>query len=54
LDYDKESGQPKGYGILEFTDSDAAASAVRNLNSIELNGRQLRADYSNDNRSGLG
>jgi cleavage stimulation factor subunit 2 len=54
LVYDKESGQPKGYGFLEFTDSDAAASAVRNLNSVELNGRQLRVDYSNDNRSGLG
>lgn len=51
LVYDKESGQPKGYGFLEFTDTDAAASAVRNLNNHDLNGRQLRVDYSNDNRS---
>jgi cleavage stimulation factor subunit 2 len=54
LVYDKESGQPKGYGFLEFTDADAASSAVRNLNNMELNGRQLRVDYSNDNRSGMG
>lgn len=49
LVHDKETGKPKGFGFLEYTDTDAAASAVRNLNSFQLQGRELKVDYSNDN-----
>ena len=49
LVHDKETGKPKGFGFLEYTDVDAAASAVRNLNSFQLQGRELKVDYSNDN-----
>lgn len=33
---------------MEFQDADAAASAVRNLNEHEINGRKLRVDWSNE------
>lgn len=52
LVYDKETSRPKGFGFLEYTDTDAAASAVRNLNEFEIMGRTLRVDYSNDNGGG--
>ncbi|KAK4574070.1 hypothetical protein LTR86_001831 [Recurvomyces mirabilis] len=54
LVYDKETQRPKGFGFLEYTDVDAAASAVRNLNEFEIMGRTLRVDYSNDNGGGKG
>ena len=46
---DRENGQPKGFGFATFQDTDAAASAVRNLNNHEFMGRTLRVDYSNEN-----
>ncbi|UYV67701.1 K02A2.6-like [Cordylochernes scorpioides] len=44
LVYDRETGKPKGYGFCEYKDVDTAASAMRNLNAYELNGRALRVD----------
>ncbi|KAK5170794.1 hypothetical protein BJ546DRAFT_1026659 [Cryomyces antarcticus] len=49
--HDKETGRPKGFGFLQYSDADAAASAVRNLNDFELMGRKLRVDFSNDGGS---
>ncbi|KAL3321208.1 Cleavage stimulation factor subunit 2 [Cichlidogyrus casuarinus] len=40
--YDRESGKPKGYGFCEYENTAIAASALRNLQSIEFNGRPLR------------
>ena len=46
LVYDNDTGRPKGFGFAEFADTDAAASAVRNLNNFEVMGRELRVDFS--------
>ena len=46
LVYDTDTGRPKGFGFAEFTDTDAAASAVRNLDKYQVGGRELRVDFS--------
>ncbi|KAI4153964.1 MAG: hypothetical protein LQ340_001970 [Diploschistes diacapsis] len=46
LVYDSDTGRPKGFGFAEFSDADAAASAVRNLDKYQIQGRELRVDYS--------
>ena len=42
--YDRETGNPKGYGFAEYSDIEMAQSAIRNLNGYEFNGRTLRVD----------
>jgi cleavage stimulation factor subunit 2 len=43
---DRDSGRSRGYGFCEYEDADTAASAVRNLNGYEINGRSMRVDFS--------
>lgn len=42
--YDRETGNPKGYGFAEYLDMEMAQTAIRNLNGREFNGRILRVD----------
>ena len=42
---DSATGKPKGFGFADFADADAAASAVRNLNDYEIQGRKIRVDW---------
>lgn len=49
---DRETGKPKGYGFCEYRDEETAASARRNLQGYEVNGRQLRVDYA-ENAKGV-
>jgi len=42
--FDRETGNPKGYGFAEYSDADMAQSAIRNLNGFEFGGRTLRVD----------
>jgi len=44
LVFDRETGKPKGYGFCEYRDQETAQSAIRNLQNVEMNGRNLRVD----------
>ncbi|KAE8271113.1 hypothetical protein A4X09_0g1231 [Tilletia walkeri] len=46
LVFDRDTGKPKGYGFCEYEDPDTAKSAVRNLNEVDVGGRQLRVDFA--------
>ncbi|MCJ1310853.1 hypothetical protein MMC25_004521 [Agyrium rufum] len=46
LVHDSDSGRSKGFGFMEFADTDSAASAVRNLDKYQIMNRELRVDYS--------
>ena len=42
---DKETGDFKGCGFVEFADPDAALDKAAALNGTDLMGRQIRLDY---------
>lgn len=42
--YDRETGNPKGYGFAEYADADLAQCAIRKLHGFEFGGRSLRVD----------
>lgn len=48
---DKETGKPKGYGFCEYKDEETALSARRNLQGYEINGRQLRVDFAENDKA---
>ena len=50
LVHDAKTGKPKGYGFAEYLDPHTAASAIRNLNNHDLNGRSLRVDSADDDK----
>jgi len=57
LVFDRDTGKPKGYGFVEYRDSQTALSAMRNLNGYEINARALRvyfAEMEKDQQTGGG
>lgn len=46
LPTDRESGRPKGFGYVEFTDIEVAKKAYAGLVGTEIAGRAIRLDYS--------
>lgn len=46
LPTDRESGQPKGYGYVDFTSLDEAKAALEAMNGSQLDGRAVRLDYA--------
>ncbi|KAL6066038.1 cleavage stimulating factor 64 [Balamuthia mandrillaris] len=51
LVFDRDTGKPKGYGFCEFRDADTAMCALRNLDGFELNGRVLRVDVAENEKT---
>ncbi|KAG0467561.1 hypothetical protein HPP92_019141 [Vanilla planifolia] len=47
---DRETRKPKGYGFCEYKDEETALSARRNLQGYEINGRQLRVDFAENDK----
>ncbi|KAK4051907.1 hypothetical protein OIV83_002612 [Microbotryomycetes sp. JL201] len=46
LVFDRETGRAKGFGFCEYRDPETAASALRNLQGVEVGGRGLRLDFA--------
>jgi RNA recognition motif-containing protein len=38
---DRDTGRPRGFGFVEFSDSSAGEAAIKNLNGAMLNGRAI-------------
>ena len=50
---DEVTGKPKGFGFCEYKDHETAASALRNLKTIDYNGRQLRINTAENDKIGM-
>ena len=46
LPKDRDTGAPKGFGYVEFSDVDQATAALNAMNGTEFGGRRLRVDFS--------
>ena len=46
LAIDRETGRSRGFGHIDFKDAESAARAVAELNDLEVEGRQIRADHA--------
>lgn len=41
---DRDSGQPRGFAFVEMSDSEAARTAIAQLNGADLNGRAMNVN----------
>lgn len=51
---DKMTGQPRGFGFVEFEVESEGEAAIKALNGYELDGRTLRVNVAQDKRDGGG
>ena len=47
---DKESGNSRGFGFVEFTNLEDALKAKEAMNWKELDGRELKIDFAQENK----
>jgi len=52
LVFDHATGRMKGFGFVEFYDNETASSAVRNLSGLDMDGRILRVDHAEPEKTG--
>jgi len=51
---DKFSGQSKGFGFVEMSNSEEANKAIQLLNDAELKGRNIKVNEAKPRESGFG
>ncbi|KAL8162911.1 hypothetical protein V2J09_014400 [Rumex salicifolius] len=49
---DRDTGKSRGFGFVNFADSEAADSAVSAMDGQELNGRNIRVNIATDRPTG--
>ena len=47
---DRATGRPRGFAFVEYTDPEAAATAIEKFNEHELAGRKLRINLAEERR----
>ena len=52
LPMDRESGRPRGFAFVEFTNEEDAAKAIEKFNGYQLSGRALRVNAAEDRPRG--
>lgn len=45
---DRDTGRSRGFGFVNFTDSESASSAMSAMDGQELNGRSIRVSLANE------
>ena len=51
---DRDSGRPRGFGFVEFANSEHADQAIADLNGFSMDGRELTVNEARERSSGGG
>jgi len=51
---DRETGRSRGFGFVTFSDSQASAAAIEQMNGATLDGRTLNVNEAQDRQRGGG
>ncbi|MCB9760485.1 MAG: RNA-binding protein [Alphaproteobacteria bacterium] len=51
---DRDSGRSRGFGFVTFTDADAAAEAIEQMDGKQLDGRSIRVNEAQERPRGGG
>ncbi|MFQ5514089.1 MAG: RNA recognition motif domain-containing protein [Myxococcota bacterium] len=51
---DRETGRPRGFAFVEFTEASSAQAAMQALDGKDIGGRTVRVNEAHDRRGGGG